>query len=145
MHRLCSGRRAVLAAMSAWSVAFALPALAQDPRLSEAQAAARDWLAIQDTNDAVASYNAAAKRFHDSMPVDQWAQAMSRAHEQFGPVQTRTLIGTQAPTPGPEVPPGEFVVVVFRTEFEKRQTGTETLTLERESDGKWRVVGYLMR
>jgi len=145
MHRFCSGRRAVLAAISAWSIAGALPALAQDPRYSEAQAAARDWLAIEDTDDAVASYSAAAKRFHDSMPVDQWAQAMSRAHEQFGPVQTRTLIGTQAPTPGPDVPPGEFVVVVFRTEYEKRQTGTETLTLERESDGKWRVVGYLIR
>ncbi|HTP98155.1 MAG TPA: DUF4019 domain-containing protein [Casimicrobiaceae bacterium] len=145
MYRFLRGRRAALAAISAWAMACALPAFGQDPRYSEAQEAAREWLAIQDTNDAVASYNAAAKRFHDSMPVDQWAQAMSKAHAQFGPVQTRALIGTQAPAPGPDVPPGEFVVVVFRTEFEKRQTGSETLTLERESDGKWRVVGYLMR
>ncbi len=27
----------------------------------------------------------------------------------------------------------------------KRHTGVETVTLEREADGKWRVVGYLMQ
>ena len=37
------------------------------------------------------------------------------------------------------------MIVVFRTEFAKRSTGIESLTMEREADGKWRVVGYLMR
>ena len=36
-------------------------------------------------------------------------------------------------------------MVVFRTEFGLRDMATETVTLEREADGNWRVVGYLMR
>ena len=35
--------------------------------------------------------------------------------------------------------------MIFRSEFEKRADAIETLTLEREADGKWRVAGYLMR
>jgi hypothetical protein len=37
------------------------------------------------------------------------------------------------------------MTVVFRADFEKRGIGTESLTLEREDDGKWRVIGYLMK
>ncbi len=139
------GRRVVLAALAAWAVAMALPAVAQNPQITEAQAASRAWLALADANDAVASYNAAAKRFHDTMSVDQWTVALTQARTQFGAVKHRTMLGAQPPNPGKDVPPGEFMIVVFRTEFDKRVQGTETLTLERESDGKWRVVGYLMR
>ena len=139
------GRRAVLAALAAWAIACALPANAQDPRSSEAQAAAREWLALVDANDTVGTYNAAAKRFQQAMPVDQWTAAMNQARQQFGATKQRTMIVTEPPTPGKEVPPGDFLVIIFRTEFENRSTGTETLTVEREQDGKWRVVGYLMR
>ncbi len=34
---------------------------------------------------------------------------------------------------------------MFRAEFANRADVVETLTLEREPDGVWRVVGYLMR
>ena len=63
----------------------------------------------------------------------------------FGPTVSRTFVGSQVPQPGKNTPPGEFVVIAYRTEFGKRTVGTETVTMEREADGKWRVVGYLMR
>jgi hypothetical protein len=145
MEHVIRGRRLALAALSAFALVVATPALAQDPRYSEAQAAARAWLALADANDTMASYNTTAKKFQDAMPMDQWTAAMTQARQQFGAVKTRTMIGTESPTPAPGTLPGEYVVIAYRTEFEKRQTGTETLTLEHESDGKWRVVGYLMR
>ena len=145
MQEFSSGRRRALAALAACAIAYVLPAYAQDPRASEAHLAAVDWLKLADANDAKATYDAAAKRFHDTMPLDQWTIASKQAREQFGAVETRTLLTTQPPKPGADVPPGEFLIIIFRTEFTKRKTGTETLTLERESDGKWRVVGYLMR
>jgi hypothetical protein len=146
MEKCNRGRRAAVAALAACAAAWAMPqAFAQDPNASAAHLAALDWLKLADANDTTRTYEAAAKRFRDTMPAEQWKTAMAQAREQFGPVETRTLLTTQAPKPGPDVPPGEFLVVVFRTEFAKRKTGTETLTLEKESDGKWRVVGYLMR
>lgn len=113
--------------------------------MTEAQAAALSWLKIADKDDAKGTYDASAQRFHAAMTQEQWAQALAHARNQFGPVKRRTLLGARPPAPAKDVPPGDFAVIVYRTEFEKRPTGTETLTLERESDGKWRVVGYLMR
>jgi hypothetical protein len=145
MQNCNHGRRRVVAGLAACAIVLALPALAQDPRASEAHAAALDWLKLADANDAKSTYDIAAKRFKETTPQEKWAEAMAQARERFGPIETRTLLTAQPPKPGPDVPPGDFLVVVFRTEYAKRKTGTETLTLERESDGKWRVVGYLMR
>jgi hypothetical protein len=146
MNQCNRGRRLAVVALAACAIASAMPqAAAQDPTASAAHLAALDWLKLADANDANGTYDTAAKRFHDAMPAGQWASAMAQAREQFGSIETRTLLSAQPPKPGPEVPPGEFMVLIFRTEFAKRKTGTETLTLEKESDGKWRVVGYLMR
>ena len=40
---------------------------------------------------------------------------------------------------------GDYAVIVFRTAFEKKVSVAETLTMEREPDGKWRVIGYSIR
>ena len=144
MERAVRGRRFALAALVAFAFSLALPAHAQDPRYWQAQAAARDWLALADANDAAATYNAAAKRFQETMPVDKWAAAMSKVRQQFGATQKRTMIGAEAASSAQGVK-GEFVMIAYRTDFEKRGSGTETVTLELESDGKWRVIGYLMQ
>jgi len=145
MELISGGRRAMLAAFSACLVLGALPAAAQDPRVSAAQGASLDWLLLSDKNDAAGTYAAASKRFQEAISLEKWTEAMTKAHERFGQVLRRTHIRTQAPTPNKNTPPGEFIVLFYRTDFEKRQTGTETVTLEHESDGKWRVVGYLMQ
>ena len=139
------GRRVVLAALSACALAYVLPVQAQDPRYSEAQADAHDWLVITDSGDAAKAYSVAAKRFQSAMTSEQWQAAQKKAREGFGANKRRTLVSTQPPKPGPNVPPGDFLVIIYRAEFEKRSDATETLTLEKEADGKWRVVGYLMR
>jgi hypothetical protein len=144
MKEVDRGRRLALAALAALALAPYLPAAAQNPRFSEAQAAAREWLALADANDANGTYTNAAQRFKQTMPGDQWVSTMQRARDVFGAVVRRTILQTESPAPGGDVPPGDFVVIRYRTEFEKRPQGSETVTLEREADGKWRVAGYLM-
>jgi hypothetical protein len=139
------GRRLSLSAVGVFALVAAWPAIGQVPRFSAAQSAARDWLALADADDAVGTYANASEKFKQAMAGDQWALAMKRARDQFGAVQRRTVVRTGSPAPGPDVPPGEFVVIQYRSEFAKRPQGTETVTLEREADGKWRVVGYLMQ
>jgi Protein of unknown function (DUF4019) len=139
------GRRALLAALGAWALAAAQPALAQDPQQSAARAATLAWLELADAGDGAATYNAASKRFREAIAMEQWTAALRSARERFGPLKRRTVMVVRPPEPGKDTPPGEFLVVVFRTEFGLRDMATETVTLEREADGTWRVVGYLMR
>ena len=122
-----------------------MPALAQDPQQSAARAATLAWLELADAGNGPATYGAAAQRFRDAMPEAQWSAALRSARDRFGPMKRRTFVLVRTPEPRKDTPPGEFLVVMFRTEFGLRESATETLTLEREADGRWRVVGYLIR
>lgn len=145
MQRFDGGRRLVLATLAACALAAALPAWAQDPTTSVAKAAALDWLALADKHDYAATYKAAAARFRGQITAEKWAGALKQVQDQFGDVVDRTFVGARAVEPKPNDPQGTFTVIGFRTDFAKRKQGVETVTLEKEADGKWRVVGYLMQ
>jgi hypothetical protein len=138
-------RRAALRAMLAAVAASAGGlAFAQDPRSGAAQRAARDWLELADRLDTAAAYAAAGAKFKQSLPAQRWAQALVRQREPFGALVQRTMVGTQFDKSPPGLPPGDYAVVKFRTAFAKRAGATEMVTLDREADGTWRVVGYVI-
>jgi hypothetical protein len=133
----------MLALIFAWLVADA--ALAQDPRATAAQAAAREWLALTDRADAQASWSAAGKKFQAAMPATGWAEGLAKARTPFGAVKSRTIFKTDFKKSFPGAPDGDYALIIYSTSFANKAEGHETLTLERESDGKWRVVGYFIR
>jgi hypothetical protein len=139
------GRRRALAAVAALAVLAALPARGQNPRTSIVAATARDWLALVDRGDAGAARNAAAAKFRDAAPADRWAKALAAQRGHRGKVLQRTLASTRFEKSFPGAPEGEYAVLAFRTAFENSPGGTETVTLEREADGIWRVVGYVIQ
>jgi len=143
MGKIAFGRRRMLAAMAL--SAIALPALAQDPRRNEAVSAARDWLVLLDKHDVKQLYTTSGKRFREGISEEKWSQVAESGRQQFGAVKSRTLVGAESPPETPNRPKGEFMTVMFRADFDKRGVGNESLTLEREDDGKWRVIGYLMK
>jgi hypothetical protein len=120
-------------------------ALAQDPQATAAQAAAREWLALADRADAQASWNAAGKKFQAAMPATGWADALAKARTPLGSLKSRTIFKTDFTKSFPGAPDGDYALIVYTTSFANKAEGHETLTLERESDGKWRVVGYFIR
>lgn len=139
------GRRRALAglALVAFTIAIgavATPALAQDPQITEAQRAARDWLDFSDTGDVQRSYASASPRFQAAMSPQEWADAWTKARAPFGAVRQRTLASSQIPN----VPEGSYVLLIFRTSFANRDA-VETITMGRGADGAWRVVGYSIR
>ena len=136
-------RSALAACCLAWLATGA--ALAQDPNASAAQAAAHDWLALTDRIDAQASWNAAAKKFQAAMPVSGWADALTKARGPMGAMKSRTIFKTSFQKSFPGVPDGDYALIIYTTSFANKAEGRETLTLEREPDGMWRVVGYFIR
>ena len=143
MKAIASSRRRLLAAMAL--SAIALPAFAQDPRRNEAVGAARDWLVLLDKHDVKQLYATSGKRFREGISEEKWKEVAESGRQQFGAVKSRTLLGADSPPDTPNRPKGDFMTVVFRADYEKRGVGAESLTLEREADGKWRVIGYLMK
>lgn len=139
-------RRRVVGALVAGVMGFAVAsAHAQDPRVTAAVAAARDWLLMTDHGDAAESYKRASARFRNAMDPRHWQAALNRERAPRGAIVQRTVVQTGFQRSIPGVGDGEFAILEFRTSFAQQPTGAETVTLEREADGVWRVVGYLIR
>jgi hypothetical protein len=146
MARAVFARSRAARALLAFACFSAAIAIAQDPQSGLAQKAAREWLVQTDKIDAAASYNAAGSKFKEAITVDRWDEALQKARAPLGALEQRTIFETtfDKTLPGGG-PPGEFALVMYRTVFTRKTDSIETVTLERERDGAWRVIGYYIR
>jgi hypothetical protein len=137
-------RRGFLLALVALAIAAALPARAQDARSTEAQDAARAWLALADRNDAEAAYKAAGEKFHRQVPKAQWAKALNDTRAPFGANLRRTVVTTQFLDRIKGFGKGDYAVMLFRSSFAKKEFAQEQVTVEKTANG-WQVIGYFVR
>jgi hypothetical protein len=135
--------RALLALAAA--LCYAGPLAAQDPRASLVQETARAWLADTDRGNAAQSWKNAGKQFRNAITVERWAESLKQVRPPLGAMSQRAVLATQFRKNIPGAPDGEYAIVVFRTTFAKKFDARETLTLEHEPDGVWRVIGYFVR
>jgi hypothetical protein len=120
-------------------------ASAQDPRATTAQKEARSWLELTDRGDAQASWNAAGKQFQNAITAEKWGDALKQVRPPLGALSERALMSTKFTNSFPGAPDGDYALLVFRSSFAKKTDSSETVTLQREADGAWRVIGYFIR
>jgi hypothetical protein len=138
-------RRFALGIFLCATMALALAGNAQDPRASEAQRIAREWLALTDADDGQASWKASGRQFRDAISQERWAASLAKARVPFGALLQRTLQSVQFLREIPGQPDGDYALLKFRTAFANKAVAEESVTLDREADGAWRVVGYFIR
>jgi len=120
-------------------------AVAQDPRATTVQRAAREWLAIVDRGDVEGSWKAAAARFQQSTPPAVWIETLRGEREPRGALVQRAVASTSFGESGPGLPDGgSYALVRFRTSFANQSDGGEEVTLEVGPDYAWRVIGYVI-
>lgn len=135
--------------------AAAFPALAQDTtttpeapqavvdtaqQIQAARDAGQQWLDLVDAADYEQSWTAAAQMLKDQVDQAQWAQLGQQVQSQVGALQSRTLASEQYTTSLPNLPEGQYVVLVYSSEFAQAEA-REMLVLTRE-EGGWKVAGY---
>lgn len=140
-----ASNRVFLFAIACLAALTAASAHAQDPKASAAQTAARAWLVLTDKGDADASRAAAGRKFQEQLDEGGWRQALANVRGPLGEPLNRTARATRFDTKFPGAPDGEYAQVLFETEYSNGSRVRETVTLEREPDGVWRVIGYLIR
>jgi hypothetical protein len=112
---------------------------------SDVRDRAADWLSLVDRGDGRGSWEAAGATFRAAVTPDGWTNQMGAARGPLGPLSSRTLAVEQFMNGLPGAPPGEYAVHQYHSVFDRLHAVTETLTLVREQDGTWRVVGYFIR
>ena len=106
---------------------------------------AREWLVLTDANDGEASWKAAGKQFRDAISTERWTTSLTKARVPLGALVQRTLEPSQFLREIPGQPDGDYALLKFRTAFANKIAAEESVTLQREADGVWRVVGYFIR
>jgi hypothetical protein len=143
MKRIIFG--AVLAvSLFAWN-----PSQAQDQNFAEKKSSAviavHNWLALVDAGSYGESWDEASSLFKQSLTREQWAAAIAAARDPLGAVMNRQLVSTSFQRTMPGAPDGEYVIIVFTTNFGNKQLATETITPMLDADGQWRVSGYYIK
>lgn len=102
---------------------------------------AEGWLALVDQGKFAESWTFTSRYFQTNMPQDKWVQTLTSAQQQVGKATNRKLTGREARENIPGAPAGQYILVGYATDFEKKPGLLETVTLIGE-DETWKVIGY---
>ena len=110
-----------------------------------AREAADSWLQLVDTGNYDESWEEAAEYLRGAVAKEQFRKSLEGVREPLGKVSTRTVKSAKYFTSLPGAPDGEYVVIQYKSSFEKKKEAIETVTPMKEEDGKWRVSGYYIK
>lgn len=119
-------------------------AIADTPR-DEVTQAALLWLQKVDGKQLQQAYDDSGTLMKNAVAFDKWSAAISSARASAGNVQSRDLTNIESHTQFPGVPEGDYMIVKFKTKFSLKPDAQETLSFQRESDGKYHLIGYFVR
>ena len=141
-HLLCRSTIVVLVLFAA-AAAYAEES-ASDAEVDAAVGAAGRWVTLVDAGKYQESYERSASVFRAAVTGAQWEEAARAARVPLGKVISRELTGAQLTTTLPGAPEGRYVVIQYRTAFEKKPSAVETVTPMMD-DGEWRISGYYIK
>lgn len=120
----------------------AAPPAPSDADRQAAVTASEAWLGLVDDLKYTECYKEAGALFRNSVGEQEWFRAIATFRGPHGKAVSRKKISTSTSPDEPALPEGEYVVIEYETNFEKKKDCKEKVTCMKESDGKWRVVGY---
>lgn len=108
----------------------------------KAEIAAKNWLELVDGKNYAKSYDDAAEFFKAMVKKDEWINTLTSLRSMLGPVESRKLVSKKFQNKMPGAPDGEYVIIIYKTDFRKKADAQEVIVPMLDSDGKWRVSGY---
>jgi hypothetical protein len=116
-------------------------AFPQDKTQAAEQAAA-DWLKFMDFDAYARGWWQASSRLKAIITQGNFEQKLRATRTPLGVVRSRQLKSVEYKRQMPRLPEGEYVLILYNTSFEHKKVAIETVLLELEKDGHWRVAGY---
>ncbi|HZI23232.1 MAG TPA: DUF4019 domain-containing protein [Gemmatimonadales bacterium] len=114
-------------------------------KIQAATKAATRWLTLVDSTRYAASWDSSAAMLRSQVTKSAWQEAAVGARSGVDPLGAREQLSAQYTRQLPNAPPGEYVVLQFRSAGRNQTRWTETVSLTLERDGAWRVAGYYIR
>jgi hypothetical protein len=108
----------------------------------KAEKAANNWLELLDNKDYARSYDESSSLFKASVQKDGWIKTCGSLRDMLGAAKSRKLVSATRQNKMQGVPDGEYVILVYKTQFKKKADAQEIVVPMLDRDGKWRISGY---
>lgn len=132
------------AAAAAAAPAQAEPSPEAKEKAAAATLAASGWLVLLDRRDWGRAWETTATVFRNTVPLAAWMDGIPKARD-LGDFIAREPEEAVYKTTLEGRPNGDYVTVFYGSKFSKKDDVVEIVTTMRDTDGKWRVIGYQTR
>lgn len=136
-------RRMASGALASALLLGAGTAMAQNLDLDRAVSTAGKWVAQADAGKADAMWKASSSTMQKSVTQDNWTKYITNLRGAVGNETERNWVGVSKIDNPKDLPPGQYLNVVYATKFAKAMT-VETVSLAKGSSG-WQPIGYIVR
>ena len=114
-------------------------------RTQTAISASSSWLLLVDELKYSNSWEQTSSFFKNAVSKEQWEQSLNSIRLPLGILENREILSTRYKTSLTGAPKGEYIIIIYKTKFEKTEKSIETVTLKKDNDGCWRVSGYFIK
>lgn len=118
---------------------------AGDHALELVRTSTAEWLGLVDSGRYADSWAQSSSAFQGRVSNEEWVRALTAVRIPLGAVRERQELDARFAQTLPGAPDGQYVVLQFRSEFEKKSLATETVTVTLEENDLWKVVGYFIQ
>ncbi|MFA5335606.1 MAG: DUF4019 domain-containing protein [Candidatus Omnitrophota bacterium] len=108
----------------------------------KAQIAAKNWLEMIDNKDYAQSYDETSSFFKTIINKSDWVQTCGSLRDMLGKAESRKLVSATRQDRMKDAPDGEYVILVYKTDFKRKVGAQEIVVPVLDKDGKWRISGY---
>ncbi len=114
-------------------------------RLQGSEQAAAEALRLIDGGRYPESWAGASEIFRQRLARDDWASEADKVRSPLGKLGSRKLRSLSYATSLTDLPAGEYVTLVYDSNFSSRAGISEAVIAVRERDGIWRLAGYFIQ
>lgn len=109
--------------------------------LESSAIASKTWLEIVDRSQYSESWDKSSGLMKLTIPKDEWIELMNTTRKPLGGVSSRQVLDQRVAKNPHGLPPGDYMVMYYKTAFSTKPDAKELVTLYSE-DGDWRVLTY---
>jgi hypothetical protein len=107
--------------------------------------AAVKFLYLVDNGEYGQSWEVASTHLQETIGKQEWEEKLEAIRGAIGTVAERVKDDVTYLEAAGDMPEGEYVVILFNTNFSEREFVVENVTLHLATDGAWRVGGYFLK
>jgi hypothetical protein len=137
-----------IALIFACSLIILVPLLKDEPdpeKVRKATVAAMDFLQLIDAQQYETARKEGATLLKERETLTGWIAKLSGVRSDLGPAMDRKQIEVSYSTTAKDSPDGEYVMLTYSTQYQKKIAVSETIIVMLDKNRGWRVAGYFFK